>query len=167
MISINYNDKDYELCILETKPRDAVSIIECDMDVDFAAPVGYEEPVRKKESSTSKATSGRAAQLKEKSKPTFHPGYRLDGKPAKHIDIPTTSSNDKLSRDSISSSLGSSYKQETNVMPRGIPNYDYKVGTIVFHHDFDEDEEMVLFVNFMKKHFHHYDQNINLKLFIF
>jgi hypothetical protein len=35
------------LCILETRPGDAVSIIECDMDVDFAPPVGYEEPVKK------------------------------------------------------------------------------------------------------------------------
>lgn len=32
------------MCILETRPGNAVSIIECDMDVDFAAPVGYEEP---------------------------------------------------------------------------------------------------------------------------
>ena len=32
------------MCILETRPGDAVSIIECDMDVDFAPPVGYEEP---------------------------------------------------------------------------------------------------------------------------
>ena len=44
VISINYNEKDYELCILETRPGDAVSIIECDMDVDFAPPVGYQEP---------------------------------------------------------------------------------------------------------------------------
>jgi len=35
------------VCILETRPGDAVSIIECDMDVDFAPPIGYEEPVRK------------------------------------------------------------------------------------------------------------------------
>ena len=50
VISINYNEKNYELCILETRPKEAVSIIECDMDVDFAPPVGYEEPNYKKES---------------------------------------------------------------------------------------------------------------------
>lgn len=27
--------------VLETKPADAISIIECDMNVEFAAPVGY------------------------------------------------------------------------------------------------------------------------------
>lgn len=44
VISINYNGIDYELCILEVRPGNAVSIIECDMDVDFAPPVGYQEP---------------------------------------------------------------------------------------------------------------------------
>jgi ubiquitin fusion degradation protein 1 len=44
VIAITYNDRVYELCVLETKPEDAVSIIECDMNVEFAAPVGYSEP---------------------------------------------------------------------------------------------------------------------------
>ncbi len=30
--------------MLDTEPREAVSIIECDMKVDFAAPVGYKSP---------------------------------------------------------------------------------------------------------------------------
>ena len=30
--------------MLDTQPGDAVSIIECDMKVDFAAPVGYKSP---------------------------------------------------------------------------------------------------------------------------
>jgi hypothetical protein len=32
--------------VLETKPGTAVSVIECDLNVDFAPPVGYEEPTR-------------------------------------------------------------------------------------------------------------------------
>lgn len=44
VIAINYNDKVYEVCVLETKPTTAVTIIECDMSVDFAPPVGYQEP---------------------------------------------------------------------------------------------------------------------------
>ena len=32
------------MCVLDTKPGNAVSIIETDMNVDFAPPVGYEEP---------------------------------------------------------------------------------------------------------------------------
>jgi len=33
MIAIRYNDRIYELRVLETRPGEAVSIIECDMDV--------------------------------------------------------------------------------------------------------------------------------------
>lgn len=33
LIAIKYNSKIYELCVLETKPGNAVSIIECDMNV--------------------------------------------------------------------------------------------------------------------------------------
>ncbi|CAG5126037.1 unnamed protein product, partial [Candidula unifasciata] len=46
VVAIKYNDKEYELCVLENKPGRAVSIIECDMMVDFASPVGYREPER-------------------------------------------------------------------------------------------------------------------------
>lgn len=35
IIAIRYNDRIYELRVLETRPGDAVSIIECDMDVSF------------------------------------------------------------------------------------------------------------------------------------
>ncbi len=42
------------MCILETRPGNAVSIIECDMDVDFAPPVGYQEPERKDSKVSSK-----------------------------------------------------------------------------------------------------------------
>ena len=44
IVAINYNNKVYELNVLETKPANAVSIIECDMNVDFEAPPGYQEP---------------------------------------------------------------------------------------------------------------------------
>ena len=41
IVAINYNNKIYELNVLETKPAAAVSIIECDMNVEFEAPPGY------------------------------------------------------------------------------------------------------------------------------
>uniref|UniRef100_A0A3Q0R8L2 Ubiquitin recognition factor in ER-associated degradation protein 1 n=1 Tax=Amphilophus citrinellus TaxID=61819 RepID=A0A3Q0R8L2_AMPCI len=47
VIAINYNEKIYELRVMETKPDKAVSIIECDMNVDFDAPLGYKEPERR------------------------------------------------------------------------------------------------------------------------
>ena len=36
IIAIKYNSKVYELCVLETKPGEAVTIIECDMNVRTA-----------------------------------------------------------------------------------------------------------------------------------
>lgn len=35
IIAIKYNSKVYELCVLETKPGEAVTIIECDMNVSI------------------------------------------------------------------------------------------------------------------------------------
>jgi ubiquitin fusion degradation protein 1 len=46
VIAIHYNDRTYELSVLETRPAAAVTVIECDLNVDFAPPVGYKEPER-------------------------------------------------------------------------------------------------------------------------
>ncbi|KAG7010090.1 ubiquitin fusion degradation protein 1 [Physcia stellaris] len=56
-----YNDEIYEMAVLETKPggegtKNAISVIETDLEVDFAPPVGYEEPKR---SGTSTPATGR------------------------------------------------------------------------------------------------------------
>ncbi|KAK2766224.1 Ubiquitin recognition factor in ER-associated degradation protein 1 [Arachnomyces sp. PD_36] len=44
-----YNDQTYEMAVQETKPqteKNAISVLETDLEVDFATPVGYEEPKR-------------------------------------------------------------------------------------------------------------------------
>ncbi|CAF1491804.1 unnamed protein product [Adineta steineri] len=38
LITINYLNRNYKLLVLELKPSNVVSIIECDMEVDFALP---------------------------------------------------------------------------------------------------------------------------------
>lgn len=45
---VNYNNKNYEIEVKETKPTDApgISIIETDCQVDFEAPKDYKEPER-------------------------------------------------------------------------------------------------------------------------
>ncbi|CAO3596447.1 unnamed protein product [Absidia cylindrospora] len=49
-IQINYNDKIYEITVLTVKPHfeehAGISIVETDLEVDFAPPVGYVEPTR-------------------------------------------------------------------------------------------------------------------------
>lgn len=41
---VAYNNKQYYIDIVETKPASAVSIIETDCEVDFAPPLDYKEP---------------------------------------------------------------------------------------------------------------------------
>uniref|UniRef100_A0A3Q2HS53 Ubiquitin recognition factor in ER-associated degradation protein 1 n=1 Tax=Equus caballus TaxID=9796 RepID=A0A3Q2HS53_HORSE len=82
VIAINYNEKIYELRVMETKPDKAVSIIECDMNVDFDAPLGYKEPERQvqhEESTEGEADhSGYAGELGFRA--FSGSGNRLDGK---------------------------------------------------------------------------------------
>ncbi|CAG7829299.1 unnamed protein product [Allacma fusca] len=105
-IVIRYNDRNYELKVLETKPDDAVSIIECDMDVDFAPPADYIEPVRQQnnvvvETDASFRLFGGF-------------GNRLDGKVAEGF-----------------------HRASSEDHARGIPDYDYQPGSILFTRNFD------------------------------
>jgi len=43
-ITINYNNKKYYIGIVEGKPKNAVTVIETDCEVDFAPPLDYVEP---------------------------------------------------------------------------------------------------------------------------
>lgn len=43
-IAISYNDKTYHIDVLEVAPGEAISIIEADVNVEFAAPLDYVEP---------------------------------------------------------------------------------------------------------------------------
>lgn len=45
-ITINYNNRQYFIDIVEAKPRAAISVIETDCEVDFAPPLDYVEPTR-------------------------------------------------------------------------------------------------------------------------
>ncbi|XP_003385861.1 PREDICTED: ubiquitin fusion degradation protein 1 homolog [Amphimedon queenslandica] len=125
VIQINYNEKNYELLVLETQPNNAVSIIECDMKVDFAAPVGYKEPqpvepmetVDHDEQSTYDATT---TELPTKEFKAFSgQGQRLDGKV-------------KKSNDSNQTQLPQKQQVTQSKRERGIPNYNYVKGRITF-----------------------------------
>lgn len=57
-----YNDQVFEMAVLETKPgtakNGAISVLETDLEVDFAPPVGYEEPKRVSGTSTPRSGAG-------------------------------------------------------------------------------------------------------------
>lgn len=119
MLAIKYNNKIYELLVLETKPEDAVSIIECDMQVDFAPPIGYTEPEppKKKEEEEMEEPSleGIPEEYIHKGKEENFPGRgnRLDGKKKKREPESTTPT-------------------KSGIIKKGIPDLNYKVGTITF-----------------------------------
>lgn len=62
VFSFHYNDTVYDVAVLEVKPESekmGVSMIETDVEVDFAPPVGYVEPERTKTSGTSTPRSAK------------------------------------------------------------------------------------------------------------
>jgi len=95
VILVNYNNKRYFIDILETKPGEAITIIETDCEVDFAEPLDYKKEeagagalAAKKEEpgNLGKRPSQEAGKIEEEEPdvPTFIPfagtGNRLDGK---------------------------------------------------------------------------------------
>ncbi|KAL3500781.1 hypothetical protein ACH5RR_039874 [Cinchona calisaya] len=86
-ITINHNDKKFFIDVLETKPGNAISIIETDCEVDFAAPLDYKEPEKKaailKETPRVAGTKrGEGGSMEKPKFVTFTGlGRRLDGMP--------------------------------------------------------------------------------------
>jgi len=124
VLAIKYNDKIYELMVLETKPENAVSIIECDMQVDFAPPVGYIPPQKpsfskkKEEEPKEPSLEGIPEQYINRGIQNLFPGSgsRLDGKKRKNKDNSTnTNPNFKVT-----------------IIKSGIPDLNYRVGKLEF-----------------------------------
>lgn len=109
VIAISYNERIYELCVLETKPGAAVSIIECDMNVDFAPPVGYVEPTNE--------TKKEEKQIEKTAKAPVSQGFRLDGKSTR-------------SQEPFKQSESKNTNSHTAVV--GEPDLDFQIGYIKF-----------------------------------
>ncbi|KAI9828881.1 MAG: hypothetical protein M1819_006496 [Sarea resinae] len=61
VFTFSYNDQTYEMAVLETKPdtdKHAIGVLETDLSVDFAPPVGYQEPTRQSGASTPQSGAG-------------------------------------------------------------------------------------------------------------
>lgn len=123
VFAITYCDKIYELLVLETKPANAVSIIECDMQVDFAPPVGYVAPEVPDKSDNMEEDPEPSLEgvpeeyLDRGSKVKMFPGSgnRLDGKRKKNRESTENSNTSKAA-----------------IIRSGIPDLKYKIGTLVF-----------------------------------
>ncbi|KAI3788071.1 hypothetical protein L2E82_00711 [Cichorium intybus] len=87
-IMVAYNNKKFYIDIVETKPSDAISIIETDCEVDFAPPLDYKEPERPVKSKTPPEVEEEPANKIPKFSPFTGSGRRLDGKPAEPVTGP-------------------------------------------------------------------------------
>ena len=65
IFTFSYNETIYEIAVLEVKPDDgvkrAVSVQETDLEVDFAPPVGYQEPTKGSGTSTPRSVGSEMA----------------------------------------------------------------------------------------------------------
>ncbi|KAM7540235.1 hypothetical protein Aperf_G00000028345 [Anoplocephala perfoliata] len=115
IIPITYNETQYELKVLELKPNNAVQIIECDMSVDFAPPVGYVENGHPKPSRLqSEETNESLIPDHAKGLMIFGgTGMRLDGR-------------------KIESGSDAPVPGSYMISKRGKPNYNYTPGSLTF-----------------------------------
>mmetsp|Transcript_20924 Transcript_20924/g.45434 ORF Transcript_20924/g.45434 Transcript_20924/m.45434 type:complete len:396 (+) Transcript_20924:87-1274(+) len=134
IIQIPYNNKNYHFALQDVKPNPAACIIETDCNVDFDAPVGYQEPTRSANSSNrpsacpspvSTASSvpnslnpgGEAEE--EDSKP---PGIRIvDGKIVRPGEAATTSTTSEM----LAEKTGQTGVQRNSAVPAEAPTVDY------------------------------------------
>jgi len=96
---------------METRPANAVTIIECDMNVEFAPPLDYVEPERPKRDEEMAVDEDEPAGFV-----AFKgQGNRLDGKKKK----------DSSSKETVATT-------SKTPRPRGIPDYEHPYGLIRF-----------------------------------
>lgn len=105
-IMVAYNNKKYYIDIIETKPSNAISIIETDCEVDFAPPLDYKEPERPAAPASSGKAPADGQEPPAEEEPKFNPftgtGRRLDGKPLKTQPPPVSSSAPQDRRSNVS-----------------------------------------------------------------
>uniref|UniRef100_A0A2P2LDP4 Ubiquitin fusion degradation protein 1 homolog n=1 Tax=Rhizophora mucronata TaxID=61149 RepID=A0A2P2LDP4_RHIMU len=105
-IMVAYNNKKYYIDIVETKPSNAISIIETDCEVDFAPPLDYKEP--EKLAAPIPSMEEVPAETEPKFSPFTGAGRRLDGKPLMYQPAPVSSAQSKEKRPTVTDGTGQS-----------------------------------------------------------
>ncbi|KAG9288369.1 hypothetical protein G9A89_021400 [Geosiphon pyriformis] len=131
IIQISYNNKIYEILVLEVRPRNnGISIVETDLEVDFAPPVGYVEP--KPQPKTANKMKIDEPNTEPKGWSAFQgSGQRLNGKTAKSSSS-SKSSGSKNNRPSISAATDDPLQSSEDVpaplkLPFGKLFFGYKI----------------------------------------
>lgn len=84
-IRLDYNDRIYEIEIIECKPSNAVSIIEADVNVDFAPPKDYKEPEHQP-AQAARASAQVKAEAEEEEEEVEEPKSKLFGGSGQRVD---------------------------------------------------------------------------------
>lgn len=122
VIQIPYNNKNYHFELKDVKPERAACIIETDCNVDFDAPVGYQEPSSQRSSacpSPAATQSTSSSLIEEDSKPA---GVRIvDGKIIRPEDADLASPKTEL----LAERTGQTGVQRNAAIPEAAPTIDY------------------------------------------
>ncbi|KAJ7430727.1 ubiquitin fusion degradation protein UFD1-domain-containing protein [Mycena galericulata] len=80
IIEINYNSITFGILVMETSPGgEGISVLDTDLEVDFAAPVGYVEPEKPKAAPPTTMASKLKIDLNSSSPGSSRPGSSLSG----------------------------------------------------------------------------------------
>ncbi|KAL8057381.1 hypothetical protein ABFS82_04G180600 [Erythranthe guttata] len=100
-IMVVHNNKEFYINILETKPSNAISIIETDCEVDFAPPLDYKEPEKPVKSKRPRPEADEEPEHKSRKLSSFTgTSRRLDGKPSTQVEVPDCEINSSVSKSS-------------------------------------------------------------------
>lgn len=119
-IMVAYNNKKFYIDIVETKPSNAISIIETDCEVDFAPPLDYKEPEKPTRPTLSNNPSPEVEEEPANKIPKFSAftgsARRLDGKAAVQSVVPVSSPllKQKQPEATTSDSIGSTPPSSTS-----------------------------------------------------
>ncbi|KAF9013911.1 ubiquitin fusion degradation protein UFD1-domain-containing protein [Cyathus striatus] len=79
IIEISYNSIVFGLLVMETQPGAGINVLDTDLEVDFAAPLGYVEPERPKPPPPATMASKLKIDLDSQSPGSSRPGSSLSG----------------------------------------------------------------------------------------
>ncbi|OII72251.1 ubiquitin fusion degradation protein [Cryptosporidium ubiquitum] len=130
-ITIQYNNNSYKINVLETKPNNAISIIETDIQVDFAPPPDYVESCNKSESramTDTNLTTSVTSEYSVGNNDSIFSGHceRLDGKPIK-----LNSCSSLYSNKSGQTNISNSEPWKTDRIPGGVRTYNEKYQELI------------------------------------
>lgn len=143
IICVPYNNKSYEFKMVDVKPENAVCIIECDCNVDFEAPPGYQEPTNnnnnrqnkgdqeeKKSDENNENEDSSDKKTSEEDNSKFKIRIDKDGKIIRPEDIGISES--EINREKwkstekfVASRTGATGVQSNAAVPRDAPTVDY------------------------------------------